>query len=311
MPTPSAIFRLLRPSDWMKNLLVLAAVVFGQRLTDPALWWPSSAAFVAFCLMASGSYAINDARDVDSDRRHRTKRYRPVASGEISVRFAWLLGLSLVLAGLLLGAAINLSLLSVCAAYVLLQIVYNLRLKRVQLIDVTAIAIGFVLRAAAGASATHIPLSIYLALCVFFLCMYLGFIKRLCDLASAGDGSPDWRPPANYDDRQQLNWMLAVSASLVVTTYVAYTLAPQTHRIFGPKAVCFALLSPLVLIGVHRFYLRANQGRSDRPLDALIEDRGLRAAVLLFVVGLLVTLYVPGVDVFVAHFFRSDLPSVG
>lgn len=296
----------MRPSDWIKNTLVLAALVFSQKLLLRGLWWPAGAATAAFCLMASGLYALNDVRDAENDRRHPAKRRRPVAAGEVSTGQATMLGVALIVGGLGLAASINGRLLIVCVLYVLLQTAYNLRLKRVQLIDVTSIAAGFVLRAAAGAAAINVPVSIYLVLCVFFLCLYLGFIKRMCDLASAGNGQTGWKPPAHYEDSQQLNWMLAVSASLVVGTYVAYALSTHTRHLFGQRAMGFALLSPLVLIAVHRFYLRANQGKSDRPLDALIEDRGLRAAVLLFMAGVLVTVYVPGVDRWLAAFFISE-----
>ncbi len=302
-----AIIRLMRPGDWVKNVFVLPALVFAL----PTVAFSAEAraagvpdllpmigatflAFLAFCLMASGFYAINDVVDAPKDRLHPVKRHRPVASGEIPPGVAATFGGILVIAAPIVGLMVNSSLAWVLLLYALLQASYNLGLKRVMLVDVVAVALGFALRATAGAVAIEVQISIWLALCVFFLCVYLGFIKRLCDLASAeAQGKSEWKSPAGYDDRGELNWLLGVGAVLAIVTYLMYTLSEHAWSLFGSRALGLALLSPLVMIAIHRFYRRAWYGFSDSPLDALRHDRVVLVTVVLFSAGVLATLYVP------------------
>lgn len=295
----AAYVRLLRPADWIKNVLVLAPVVFARELGIPGAVLRSLAAFGAFVLLSSGFYCINDALDVNEDRQHPVKRLRPVASGQISRGAASTLGLILIAAGIGGGFAVNRWLGITCLLYLALQLLYNARLKRVMMVDVTAVASGFVLRAAAGAAAIEVRLSIWLALCVFFLTLYLGFIKRLCDLSSAeragATGSENrpasWHSVAGYDSRPELNWLLAVTGVLAVMTYLMYALSEQTRELFGSGSIGFALLTPLVVIAIHRFYRRASLGWSDRPMEAIVRDRAVRACVMLFALGVLVSIY--------------------
>src|SRR5579864_9186645 len=260
--------RLLRPSDWTKNVLVLAPLVFSRRLPAWSADWRALVAFLCFVLLSSGFYCINDALDVNEDRAHPVKRLRPVAVGQITPRAAMMLGLWLILAGIAAGFSVRLLLGTMCLLYVVLQIAYNGRLKRVMMVDVTAVALGFVLRTAAGAAAIKVQLSIWLALCVFFLTLYLGFIKRLCDLstaeraaAQAGQaGLGGWHSIAGYDSRSELNWLLGLTAVLAVMTYLMYALSEHTEQIFHSSSIGigFAILTPLVVIAIHRFYRRAS-----------------------------------------------------
>lgn len=310
-----AILRLMRPGDWVKNVFVLPALVFalpnqlspidaGDQMAVPALLLATAVAFVAFCLLSSGFYCINDVVDVAEDRLHPVKRSRPVASGAVPVPVAMAVGVGSCGAALLLGFLVNAALGFTLVAYAVLQILYNLKLKRVIFVDVVAVAIGFGLRAAAGAVAIEVQISVWLLLCVFFLCLYLGFIKRLCDLTSAeragGDG---WHAPAGYDDRIELNWLLGISAVLAVVAYLMYAMSPHARQLFGIKAVGLALLIPLVVITIHRFYRRAMRGLSDSPLAALRGDRAVLASIVLFVGGTVATLYVPAIEQMLSKVF--------
>jgi 4-hydroxybenzoate polyprenyltransferase len=282
----------MRPTDWLKNVLVLAALVFGSKLTLWRDFRAAAAATVAFTLLSAGFYAINDALDRDSDRSHPLKRHRPAAMGAISAGSATVFGIVLIAAGLVGGFAISTKVGLVLILYTLLQIIYNAGLKRIALYDVATLAVGFVLRAAAGAAAIHAHISVWFMLGVYFLCLYLGFIKRMADLTSAlRNGSAHWHSPAGYDDLPELNWNAAVSAALAVGTYLAYTLSSHAQVIFGYKALLFALLAPLMILAMQRLYRRASQGCSDRPLDAFTQDAGFRTSVLLFVVITVLMLY--------------------
>jgi len=286
------LLHLMRPTDWLKNLLVLAALVFGSRLTLWKDFRAAAVACVAFTLLSAGFYAINDALDVASDRAHPLKRHRPVASGAVAVGGAMLFGAILISAGLLIGFLVSGKVGLVLILYALLQVIYNAGLKRVALFDVAALAVGFVLRAAAGAAAIHAHISVWFILGVYFLCIYLGFIKRMADLVTAENhGTSNWHSPAGYDDLTELNWNAAVSGALAMGTYLSYTLSNHAQVIFGYKALIFALLAPLVILAMQRLYRRARQGASDRPLDAFTQDAGFRAAVLLFVAITILLLY--------------------
>ena len=139
----------MRPGDWAKNVFVLPAVVFSERLSEPGAMVHAALAFAAFCLLSSGFYAWNDVVDRESDRRHPIKRNRPVASGAVSPKIAMILGLSCAALGLTLGWIVSWSLVAVLLTYAMLQILYNGLLKRVLFVDVVTIAIGFSLRSAA------------------------------------------------------------------------------------------------------------------------------------------------------------------
>lgn len=317
-----AYLRLMRPGDWTKNVFVLPALVFSvpQWLRDPSTSSDqvvsaiaaTCAAFFAFCLISSGFYAINDARDAGSDRAHPVKRTRPVASGRITPQAATTFGVICTVAALALGFVINAETGVVLASYAALQIAYNIRLKRVLFVDTIAVAIGFALRAACGAVAIDVQVSVWLVLCVFFLCLFLGFVKRLCDMAAAERaGAADWHSPAGYESRAELHWLLGISAVLAVMTFLMYSLSEHTWSIFGVRALGFALLTPFVLIALFRFFRRADAGLSVSPLEAVLHDRAILAAVVLFSAGVFATLYAPRVDelleaVFLIPFGEGD-----
>ena len=295
---------LMRPKDWIKNTFVLIPVLFW--VNSPENLGTTAASEVAldtlvtllgFCILASGVYSINDALDAARDRTHPVKRTRPVASGAIPARGAVLFGVVLLLAGFGCSLVVGSNVFLVFLLYLLLQAFYNLLAKRLVLVDAVTIALGFVLRAAAGAFAIDIQLSVWLVLCVFFLCLYLAFVKRLCDDSSARAAQDsEWRSPAGYDDPLELNWLLGVSGVMSLMMYLSYSLSVHAFTVFGPRAIGFALLSPLVLIVIHRFYRLANEGLSDSPFSSITSDLTMQLGAVLFLVGIGLCLYVPAVE---------------
>ena len=220
-----------------------------------------------------------------------------MASGAIPARGAILFGGVLLLAGFGCSLVVGSNVFLVFLLYLLLQAFYNLLAKRLVLVDAVTIALGFVLRAAAGAFAIDIQLSVWLVLCVFFLCLYLAFVKRLCDYSSARAAQDsEWRSPAGYDDPLELNWLLGVSGVMSLMMYLSYSLSVHAFTVFGPRAIGFALLSPLVLIVIHRFYRLANEGLSDSPFSSITSDLTMQLGAVLFLVGIGLCLYVPAVE---------------
>lgn len=301
LPAP---LKLLRPGDWAKNAFVLLPAVFwlaGEgRGAAPELvqeqLFRVALTVVAFSMAGSGFYAINDALDAEEDRKHPTKRRRPVASGKISPGAAVALGVALIAGGLVVAWWIRTLVFAVIVAYVLLQVAYNVRLKRVRLVDVVTVASGFVLRAISGSLALGILASMWLVVVVFALTLYLGFVKRLGDLRAAeleaaGGSLSGWKPRAGYDSSEDLNWLLAVTGAVTMMSYLMYSLSDRAREIFGVRANGFALLAPLVFIVIHRLYLRANSGKADSPITAVAADRSARTATALFIAAVLAVLY--------------------
>ncbi len=313
------MLKLARPGDWTKNSFVLLAFIFWaanavRTQTADAIWEKALAAglaFAAFCLVASGFYCVNDAIDAEKDRQHPVKCRRPVAAGRISPSTAIGIGVLLVVLALILAGLVSSTLVLAVAIYAVLQVAYNSGLKRVAFVDVATIATGFGLRAAAGAIAIAVPISVWLVLCVFFLCLYLGFIKRMCDLVSAERAGSPWKSPAGYRGREELQWLLGLSAVMTVSMYLSYTLSDHAWTLFGSRATGLALLTPLVLVAIHRFWRRANEGSSDSPLDALRSDPVVLSAILCFVGLLGVVLFAPQAgSILEAIFLQQGAPKL-
>ncbi|MBM4009463.1 MAG: hypothetical protein FJ285_07715 [Planctomycetes bacterium] len=297
--------RLLRPSDWVKNVFVLVPIVFwlpgagrgSEASVVQAKGVSELLAFAAFCLAASGWYCINDALDAAEDRLHPIKRRRPVASGQVATATALMLGVVIAAAAMGVAAAVNAAVVWAVVTYLVLQAFYNIGLKRLIFVDAATIATGFCVRAVAGALAIDVPVSIWLVLCVFFLTLYLAFIKRMCDLSASRRAGPgNWKPRAGYGDAGELNWLLSISGGLTVLMFLMYTLSSHAQGLFGVRAFGLAMLTPLVLIVVHRFYHRAMQGLSDSPLEALRTDRVVLMSVALFSFGVWLALYASGIE---------------
>ncbi|MBM4052855.1 MAG: hypothetical protein FJ270_08975 [Planctomycetes bacterium] len=296
-----ALLRLLRPGDWMKGVFVLIPIVFwlagegrgaGSDVVELKLK-AALLAFVAISMVASGWYALNDVWDVAEDRLHPTKRRRPVASGAVSASGAMVIGVAWIIGGLLTGFAVGSGAGWLVATYAVLQGCYNLTLKRRAYLDVATIALGFTLRAVLGAVAIDVRISVWLVLCVFFLTLFLGFVKRMCDLVAAQREGGGWSQRAGYGDEQELQFLLSVSACMAVLMYLLYTLSDHAKGLYGTGAAGLALLTPFVLLVVYRFYLRARRGLSDSPLEVLRTDRTALAGMACFVAGTWASLYWP------------------
>jgi 4-hydroxybenzoate polyprenyltransferase len=312
--------KLARPGDWTKNIFVIPALIYSgqwRRFIPETRQWEldwaaigrTVGAFVAFSLLASAIYAINDTLDAEKDRQHPVKRKRPVASGAISPAAASTFALVLAVAAFGLSISIDPAapwLTLTLVMYVLLQIAYNAGLKRIMLLDVMAISSGFVIRALAGGAAVPVRVSLWLVLCVFFLCLYLGFVKRMCDLKSAERNNSHWKSPAGYDHESDISWLLCFSGVLAILTYILYALSPQTGRLFGHRSVAFVLMVPIPVLVMHRMYMGAKRGDSDSPLGAIKDDPLVIIGCVLFAGFTVVVLSVPGLDSFLQQFFLME-----
>ncbi|MFI4941702.1 MAG: decaprenyl-phosphate phosphoribosyltransferase [Burkholderiales bacterium] len=279
----------LRPYQWIKNLVVLAALVFSKHLFDVDAAARAGLAFLVFCALASAVYLVNDILDLERDRLHPAKRTRPIASGQLSVgpaRIAAAVLLVVALAGsLALGPGFR-----ICAgSYAVLGIAYSLSLKHAVILDVLTVALGFVLRAVAGAVAIGVHFSPWLVVCTLLLALFLALAKRRHELVSLGDAAAHRSSLAEYSP-YLLDQMIAVVTASCLTAYAFYTLAPETVEKY--KTEQLALTIPFVIYGIFRYlYLVHRREQGGSPGDVLLTDRPLLATVALWAVAMVLIVY--------------------
>jgi 4-hydroxybenzoate polyprenyltransferase len=280
--------RTMRPHQWVKNLFVLAPIVFAKHLTDPVLIRSAIGAFAAFCLLAGAVYTLNDLVDVAADRLHPVKRYRPIASGRVPEAAARVLAVVLVLVAL--GGAViqNVGFAAVAASYFALNLAYSLRLKKIAYLDVGCIALGFVLRVVAGGFATGTHLSGFMVACTALLALFLGFGKRRHELASAN--ATKQRAALEAYSPGALTVALAVTGVASVVTYLAYTLDHDTQRFFQAEWLWVTTAHPL--FGVLRF-LQLVRGRpkAESPTQEMLRDTPFVLNLVMWVIEVVAIVY--------------------
>jgi 4-hydroxybenzoate polyprenyltransferase len=252
----------MRPRQWTKNLLLFAGIVFAAELGDGGRWLEAVAAFVAYCAASSAAYLVNDVRDAAADRLHPVKRARPVASGRVSPGVALGTAAVLALLAVAIGAVLGVASLACLLAFLALQGAYSLWLKSVELVDVLAIAVLFVLRAAAGAIAVDVRISPWLLVCTFLLALFLGLAKRRAELRLDVDARPAL---AGYS-ADVLDRLLTIVALVTVVVYTAYTIVAY-------DSLLLVATVPLVGFGLVRYLrlLRA-EGVGEEPEAVLVTD---------------------------------------
>lgn len=280
----------LRPRQWTKNLLVFAGLIFSRSLLDPDRVWRVGATFALFCLLSGSVYLLNDAADVERDRAHPRKRFRPVASGQVPVRVAYVIGAFLLVAGCAGAFALSTRLGLVALAYAILLTAYSAGLKHVVIVDALVIATGFVLRALAGVVVIDAEFSDWLLLCTILLALFLTFGKRRHELVTLDDGAMGHRPILAEYSPQLLDQMIAVVTASTVMAYALYTVSPETHAKLGTTRLPFTI--PFVLYGIFRYlYLLYRRDLGGDPSEHLLTDRALLLAVALWGAAVLVVVY--------------------
>jgi 4-hydroxybenzoate polyprenyltransferase len=281
---------MMRPHQWTKNSFLLAALIFSKHLSDPVQVLRTSAGFVLFCLAASAVYILNDIFDLESDREHPVKRHRPLPSGLVGLRSAFLLMSVLLLVSVpssfLLSPAFGITLVS----YALLNLLYSMFFKKVVVVDVFIIAFGFVLRAVAGAMIIHVPPSHWLLVCTFALCLFLGFAKRHAETVVLGEAGTNHREVLGQYNVGFLKEMMLISAVLAVASYGLYTMSPETVERFQTHTLLYT--SVFVLYGIYRFlYLTHFKQDGEDAARILLTDRPLIINLILWALSIVAIVY--------------------
>jgi decaprenyl-phosphate phosphoribosyltransferase len=283
---PFALLRGARPKQWAKNVLVFAAPGAAGVLTQASALGSALAAFVAFSLVASGTYLLNDARDADADRAHPRKRHRPVAAGSISVPLAVTAGLVFAAFGLALAAAVSLGLLGLLLLYLGITAAYTLYLKEVAVVDIAVVASGFIIRAVAGGIAVGVPISRYFLIVTSFLSLFMVVGKRHGEHLDLGPEAAVVRATLSEYSREYLRFVWTMASAVTITAYCLWAFEQSG----GPGVPWFELsIIPFVLF-VLRYALILGTGRGSAPEDLVLGDRGL-----LLTAGVWVLVYGAGV----------------
>jgi len=296
-PIALNLFLSLRPGQWTKNLLVFAGLLFGnasvgRSLFDAPSLSRATAAFAIFCALSGVVYLVNDVMDRESDRRHPLKARRPIASGALPVSVAVVaavtIGATAVGAASLLGRSFFL----VAVGYVGLQLLYSGPLKHVVIIDALVLALGFVLRAVAGAVAVDVEISHWLLVCTILLALFITLAKRRHELVLLADGATSHRPILKEYTPYLLDQMIAVVTASTLIAYIFYTISPETEQKFGTQWL--GLTIPFPLYGIFRYlYLVHRKEGGGSPADLLLNDRPLLACVALWALAVALILYRP------------------
>jgi 4-hydroxybenzoate polyprenyltransferase len=266
----SALVRLLRPKQWVKNAFVFAGVLFGAQLHNAQVMAAAALTFVAFSLMGSSVYVLNDYLDRESDRQHPTKRHRPLASGAVNP----LQGFSAAAVCMSVSVAAawfaDVRVLGIVLIYLAINCAYSFGLKHQAVIDVFCIATGFMLRILAGTWGIRIPPSGWLLLTGMFITLFLGFAKRRAEFAD-GSGGQARRPVLGLYRRELLDAFLSITATGTVLSYGLYTLDPATIALHHTDKLIYTL--PFVLFGLFRYlFLLHNGAKGENPSVDVFTD---------------------------------------
>jgi 4-hydroxybenzoate polyprenyltransferase len=281
--------RLLRPHQWVKNIFVLAPLLFSEHALTAPNAVRTGLAWCVFSLVASAVYVFNDLIDLKADRLHPRKCRRPLAAGRISPAVAVGVGLALVLAAAILStAALPLGVLVLAGAYLANSILYCVWLKRRVIVDVLLIAGGFVLRMLAGCAAIEVEASSWLVVCSFSLALVLGFGKRRTEVEQLA-GRDDIRGVLRVYNSAKLDSLLSITTAVCLVAYMLYTVAPETVAQHHTRNLIYTV--PFVTYGLFRYLFKVQEGKGDGPTEILISDHIFPITGLLWGASVVVVLY--------------------
>jgi len=283
-----ATVRAMRPRQWVKNLLVLAAPLAAGRLFDPTILKGAALAFVAFCLVSASVYLVNAVRDVEEDRQHPTKRFRPIAAGELKPATAVAVAAVLGACGLALGFFVSIPLGITMLVYIVLQLLYSAYLKHLPVVDLAMVASAFLLRAIAGGVATGIPLSQWFLLVAAFGSFFMVAGKRYSELKALGVDAGTRRSLTRYSESYlRFAWMLAA-----VMVLISYSLWAFENRGEGAYGVPWTAISiaPFTL-GLLQYALEVDAGTAGEPEEVVLKDRVLQGLGVVWLVVISIAVF--------------------
>mgnify|MGYP000971272254 CR=1 FL=1 len=270
------MLRLIRPKQWVKNIFVLVPLIFSKTFTDPLCILKAFGAFLCFLAASSSIYILNDIIDIEKDKLHETKRFRPLASGEVSKGKAAVLMVVLLIVGLVIALLINPNLVICILAYITLNILYSLFLKKIVILDIMIISFGFALRVIAGAVAIKVYISSWVLLCTFFIALCLGAGKRKTEKTSLQENSTKHRKVLSHYTDEFLKAIIQISITGTTITYSLYTILE-----YDVQSPMITIL--FVVFGLFRYMqLVFNEEEGRLPEELILSDKPLLSSIFLF-----------------------------
>lgn len=275
----SAIVQLMRPHQYIKNLFIFLPIFFALKISDTGLLANAFIGFIAFSFAASAIYTLNDYHDIEEDRQHPKKRNRPLASGKISKSQAIVVMAVLAAVSFGLMGSLSVNALAIMTFYVVMNIAYSFYLKHVAIVDVTVIAIGFVLRLFIGSSVTDISLSKWIVIMTFLLALFMALAKRRDDVLIYLDTGKKMRKVIDGYNLQFLDTAMAIMASVVIVAYTIYTTSSEVVAKFNSEYLY--LTAFFVILGILRYLKIAFVLKdSGSPTKIVLKDRFMQLVLL-------------------------------
>lgn len=285
------VIELLRPKQWIKNLFVFAPILFAGKLLDFPLLFQSIQAFFAFCCISSSVYILNDIVDVEADRVHKKKRYRPIAAGYVQVKEAKILFLIMVVLSLVIAFNLNYLFVITVAAYFLNNLLYSFKIKNIVLLDVFSISFGFMLRVVGGAVAIDVSISSWMIITTIFISLFLGISKRRAELSGPNQENLEKQRKvlSDYDIlfADQLN---TIAATGTIISYALYTVSEKALQSFHTDKLIYT--TPFVIYGIFRYlYLLHQKNLGESPTQIVTKDIPIIINSLIWLVACAVIIY--------------------
>jgi decaprenyl-phosphate phosphoribosyltransferase len=305
-----SVLKAARPRQWLKNVALFATIFFTGHFFEFIPFVHTTIAFLAFCCLASSNYIFNDILDVERDRKHPFKKFRPIASGALPIRFAWGMSIALLIIGLSLSALVGQTFFIMAALFSILEYSYSLFLKHISVIDVLTITAAYFLRVYAGEAATGYHISIWLGLTVLCVALFLAIGKRRAELTliQRYDGMlpKDTRQTLSHYSEKLLDTYTTMFANSTFLSYAMFTFVSQPSRrgfLFGqgndiwfdvPDRKWMMLTIPFVLYGIMRYMQLIYEGKGESPEKVVTADMPLLVTILLWGITALIILYAIG-----------------
>ncbi len=274
----------MRPKQWYKNCILFAGIIFSMNVLNINMLTTVFFSFIVFCLLSASGYFINDILDKERDKIHPKKCNRPIASGRLSLRFAFIF-LALMLCTAVVGAyLINIQFLEVSLTYFFLIIFYSLYLKHIAIIDVITISSGFVLRAIAGCVAIKVSFSPWLIICAFLIALFLALGKRRHELILLENGAGNHRKVLDKFSSEMLEKMMTIASSALIMSYSLYTFLTNNNWMM--------VTIPIIIYGIFRYTLLVHSKNVGGEPEMLFKDTGMLGCIVVWVAAIVGILYV-------------------
>lgn len=292
-----AVLKVMRPHHWVKNIFMFIPLFFAGEFFNLLKIGSVAAGFMAFSLVASSIYVINDYRDADTDRLHPKKASRPIASGEISKTLAIWLFLGLFLAGFGISLLLEPKFIFILSLYFIINLAYSFGLKNISILDVFLVSVGFLLRIRAGGTLGDVHVSEWLSLMVFLLALFMAFGKRRDDLILQKNSSQSLRKSVKEYNLDFLTAAMTLITSISLVAYLMYTVSPEVKLQFGTYRLYHTFW--FVLAGLLRYFqIIYVVNDSGSPTKILYKDYFLHACILLWALSFFLIIYFPEIKIF-------------